>query len=104
VGKSAIPAAVPAPAAAIVSLPLLDEDCDLLGLLAGVPDGRTALFRTIGPRWGPGPDVPVGAEAAAGHMPGYAPGVLRQPDRRGLDGNEMVLVPYLTAQSAIGTR
>jgi predicted transposase YbfD/YdcC len=54
VGKSAIPAAVPAPAAAIVSLPLLGEDCDLLELLAGVPDGRT----------GQGRDHPVAAVLA----------------------------------------
>ena len=53
-GKSAIPAAVPAPAAAIVSLPVPGEDFDLLKLLAGVPDGRT----------GQGRDHPVAAVLA----------------------------------------
>ena len=53
-GKSAIPAAVPAPAAAIVSLPVPGEGCDLLELLAGVPDGRT----------GQGRDHPVAAVLA----------------------------------------
>ena len=53
-GKSAIPAAVPAPAAAIVSLPVPDGRCDLLELLAGVPDGRT----------GQGRDHPVAAVLA----------------------------------------
>jgi predicted transposase YbfD/YdcC len=45
VGKSAIPAAVPAPAAPIVSLPVPGEGCDLLELLSGVPDGRTGQGR-----------------------------------------------------------
>jgi predicted transposase YbfD/YdcC len=54
VGKSAIPAAVPAPAAPIVSLPVPDGCCDLLELLAGVPDGRT----------GQGRDHPVAAVLA----------------------------------------
>jgi predicted transposase YbfD/YdcC len=54
VGKSAIPAAVPAPAALIVSLPVLGECRDLLELLAGVPDGRT----------GQGRDHPVAAVLA----------------------------------------
>ena len=53
-GKSAIPAAVSAPAALIVSLPVPGEDCDLLELLAGVPDGRT----------GQGRDHPVAAVLA----------------------------------------
>ena len=53
-GKSAIPAAVPAPAAPIVSLPVPDGSCDLLELLAGVPDGRT----------GQGRDHPVAAVLA----------------------------------------
>ncbi len=53
-GKSAIPAAVSAPAAPIVSLPVPDERCDLLELLAGVPDGRT----------GQGRDHPVAAVLA----------------------------------------
>jgi predicted transposase YbfD/YdcC len=54
VGKSAIPAAVPAPAAPIASLPVPDGGCDLLELLAGVPDGRT----------GQGRDHPVAAVLA----------------------------------------
>jgi predicted transposase YbfD/YdcC len=54
VGKSAIPAAVPAPAAPIVSLPVPDGSCDLLVLLARVPDGRT----------GQGRDHPVAAVLA----------------------------------------
>jgi predicted transposase YbfD/YdcC len=54
VGKSAIPAAVPAPAAPIVSLPVPDGRCDLLELLGGVPDGRT----------GQGRDHPVAAVLA----------------------------------------
>jgi len=54
VGKSAVPAAVPAPAAPIVSLPVPGEGCDLLELLAGVPDGRT----------GQGRDHPVAAVLA----------------------------------------
>jgi predicted transposase YbfD/YdcC len=54
VGKSAILAAVPAPAAAFVSLPVPEGDCDLLELLAGVPDGRT----------GQGRDHPVAAVLA----------------------------------------
>jgi predicted transposase YbfD/YdcC len=54
VGKSAILAAVPAPAAPIVSLPVPDGCCDLLELLAGVPDGRT----------GQGRDHPVAAVLA----------------------------------------
>jgi predicted transposase YbfD/YdcC len=54
VGKSAIAAAVPAPAASIVSLPVPGEGCDLLELLAGVPDGRT----------GQGRDHPVAAVLA----------------------------------------
>jgi predicted transposase YbfD/YdcC len=54
VGKSAIPAAVPAPAAPIVSLPVPGEGCDLLVLLAGVPDGRA----------GQGRDHPVAAVLA----------------------------------------
>jgi predicted transposase YbfD/YdcC len=45
VGKSAIPAAVPAPAAPVVSLPVPGEGCDLLELLSGVPDGRTGQGR-----------------------------------------------------------
>ena len=53
-GKSAIPAAVPAPAAPIVSLPVPGGDCDLLELLARVPDGRT----------GQGRDHPVAAVLA----------------------------------------
>ena len=53
-GKSAIPAAVPAPAAPIVSLPAPDTGLDLLELLAGVPDGRT----------GQGRDHPVAAVLA----------------------------------------
>ena len=53
-GKSAIPAAVSAPAARIVSLPVPGEGCDLLELLAGVPDGRT----------GQGRDHPVAAVLA----------------------------------------
>jgi predicted transposase YbfD/YdcC len=54
VGKSAIAAGVPAPAASIVSLPVPGEGCDLLELLAGVPDGRT----------GQGRDHPVAAVLA----------------------------------------
>jgi predicted transposase YbfD/YdcC len=54
VGKSAIPAAVPAPAAPIVSLLVPEGHCDLLELLAGVPDGRT----------GQGRDHPVAAVLA----------------------------------------
>jgi predicted transposase YbfD/YdcC len=54
VGKSAIPAAVPAPADPIVSPPVPDGRCDLLELLAGVPDGRT----------GQGRDHPVAAVLA----------------------------------------
>jgi predicted transposase YbfD/YdcC len=54
VGKSAIPAAVPAPAALFVSLPVPDRRCDLLELLAVVPDGRT----------GQGRDHPVAAVLA----------------------------------------
>jgi predicted transposase YbfD/YdcC len=54
VGKSAIPAAVPAPAAPIVPLPVPDIGLDLLELLAGVPDGRT----------GQGRDHPVAAVLA----------------------------------------
>jgi predicted transposase YbfD/YdcC len=54
VGKSAIPAAVSAPAAPIVPLPVSDGPCDLLELLAGVPDGRT----------GQGRDHPVAAVLA----------------------------------------
>jgi predicted transposase YbfD/YdcC len=54
VGKSAIAAAVPAPAAPIVSLPVPGEGCDLLVLLAGVPDGRS----------GQGRDHPVAAVLA----------------------------------------
>jgi predicted transposase YbfD/YdcC len=54
VGKSAILAAVPAPAASIVSLPVPDTGLDLLELLAGVPDGRT----------GQGRDHPVAAVLA----------------------------------------
>jgi hypothetical protein len=54
VGKSAILAAVPAPAAAFVPLPVPEGDCDLLELLAGVPDGRT----------GQGRDHPVAAVLA----------------------------------------
>jgi predicted transposase YbfD/YdcC len=54
VGKSAIAAAVPAPAAPIVSLRVPGEGCDLLELLAGVPDGRT----------GQGRDHPVAAVLA----------------------------------------
>ena len=53
-GKSAILAAVPAPAAPIVSLPVPDIGLDLLELLAGVPDGRT----------GQGRDHPVAAVLA----------------------------------------
>ena len=53
-GKSAIPAAVPSPAAPIVSLPVPGGDCDLLELLARVPDGRT----------GQGRDHPVAAVLA----------------------------------------
>ena len=53
-GKSAIAAAVPAPAAPIVSLPVPEGSCDLLVLLAGVPDGRT----------GQGRDHPVAAVLA----------------------------------------
>ena len=53
-GKSAIPVAVPAPAAPIVSLPVPDTGRDLLGLLAGVPDGRS----------GQGRDHPVAAVLA----------------------------------------
>src|SRR5260370_3537740 len=54
VGKSAMAVAVPAPAAPIVSLPVPGEGCDLLVLLAGVPDGRT----------GQGRDHPVAAVLA----------------------------------------
>jgi predicted transposase YbfD/YdcC len=54
VGKSAIPAAVLTPAAPIVSLPVPGDGCDLLELLAGVPDGRT----------GQGRDHPVAAVLA----------------------------------------
>jgi predicted transposase YbfD/YdcC len=54
VGKSAIPAAVSAPAALIVSLPVPDTGRDLLGLLGGVPDGRS----------GQGRDHPVAAVLA----------------------------------------
>jgi predicted transposase YbfD/YdcC len=54
VGKSAIAAAVPAPAAPIVSLRVPEGHCDLLELLAGVPDGRT----------GQGRDHPVAAVLA----------------------------------------
>jgi predicted transposase YbfD/YdcC len=54
VGKSAIAVAVPAPAAPIVPLPVPEGDCDLLELLAGVPDGRT----------GQGRDHPVAAVLA----------------------------------------
>lgn len=62
-GKSA----VSAPAAPIVSLPVPGEGCDLLELLAGVPDGRT----------GQGRDHPVAAvlalaaAAAVAEMKGY---------------------------------
>jgi predicted transposase YbfD/YdcC len=45
VGKSAIPAAVSAPAAPILCGPAPDGGADLLQLLAGVPDGRTGLGR-----------------------------------------------------------
>jgi DDE_Tnp_1-associated len=54
VGKSAIPAAVAAPAAPFLSGPSPDGGADLLGLLAGVPDGRT----------GQGRDHPVAAVLA----------------------------------------
>jgi predicted transposase YbfD/YdcC len=54
VGKSAIPAAVPAPAVAIISPPVPGGDCDLLKLLETVPDGRT----------GQGRDHPVAAVLA----------------------------------------
>jgi predicted transposase YbfD/YdcC len=54
VGKSAIPAAASVPAAPIVSLPVPDGCCDLLELLAEVPDGRT----------GQGRDHPVAAVLA----------------------------------------
>jgi len=54
VGKSAIPAAVSAPAALILSGPAPDGGADLLELLAGVPDGRT----------GQGRDHPVAAVLA----------------------------------------
>jgi predicted transposase YbfD/YdcC len=54
VGKSAILAAVPAPAVSIVSPPVPDTGLDLLELLAGVPDGRT----------GQGRDHPVAAVLA----------------------------------------
>ena len=53
-GKSAIPAAVSATAVPIVSFPVPGDGCDLLGLLAGVPDGRT----------GQGRDHPVAAVLA----------------------------------------
>ncbi len=53
-GQSAICAAEPAPAAPIVSVPVPDGGCDLLELLAGVPDGRT----------GQGRDHPVAAVLA----------------------------------------
>ena len=53
-GKSAIPAAASVPAAPIVSLPVPDGCCDLLELLAEVPDGRT----------GQGRDHPVAAVLA----------------------------------------
>lgn len=53
-GKSAIPAAVSAPAAPIVSLPVPEGRCDLLELLAVVPGGRT----------GKGRDHPVAAVLA----------------------------------------
>ena len=67
-GKSASSAAVPAPAAPIVSFPVSDECCDLLELLAGVSDGRT----------GQGRDHPVAAvlalaaAAVVAGMKGYA--------------------------------
>ena len=53
-GKSAIHAAAPAPAAPVVSLPVPDGGRDLLELLGGVPDGRT----------GQGRDHPVAAVLA----------------------------------------
>jgi predicted transposase YbfD/YdcC len=67
VGKSAIPAAVSAPAAPFLSGPALVASCDLLELLAGVSDGRT----------GQGRDHPVAAvlalaaAAVAAGMKGY---------------------------------
>jgi predicted transposase YbfD/YdcC len=54
VGQSVICAAVPAPAGAIVSVPVSDVCCDLLELFAGVPDGRA----------GQGRDHPVAAVLA----------------------------------------
>src|SRR6185312_15394495 len=57
VGKSAIPAAVPAPAAPIASLPVPDGGCDLLELLADLylrcgaapapPPSKTTIWRVL---------------------------------------------------------
>jgi predicted transposase YbfD/YdcC len=68
VGQSAIYAAVSAPAAPIVSVPVTDACCDLLELFAGVSDGRT----------GQGRDHPaaavlaLAAAAVVAGMKGYA--------------------------------
>ena len=53
-GQSVIDAAVSAPAGPIVSVPVADACCDLLGLFAEVSDGRA----------GPGRDHPVAAVLA----------------------------------------
>ena len=52
--QSVIDAAVSAPAEPIVSVPVRDACCDLLGLFAGISDGRV----------GPGRDHPVAAVLA----------------------------------------
>jgi predicted transposase YbfD/YdcC len=54
VSQSVIDAAVSAPAEPIVSVPVRDACCDLLGLFAGISDGRV----------GPGRDHPVAAVLA----------------------------------------
>jgi predicted transposase YbfD/YdcC len=54
VGQSVIHAAGPAPAGPVVSVPVADACCDLLGLFAGVSDGRA----------GKGRDHPVAAVLA----------------------------------------
>ena len=44
-GQSVICAAVSAPAEPVVSVPVADACCDLLGLFAGVSDGQVAPGR-----------------------------------------------------------
>src|ERR1700729_2827974 len=67
VSQSVIDAAVSAPAEPIVSVPVGDACCDLLGLFAGISDGRV----------GPGRDHPVAAvlalaaAAVVGGVKGY---------------------------------